>query len=340
MKYSAFMSWSDRAEKALQATLRGARSARAVVGPKRLMTITVAGSDLLVQWLPVGWPREVEEAVRANPRPDIVIAPSMSAGARRVAKEMGVGWIDETGAARVSIADPHIDIDKDGTPRLPVDTKVGWRRSTLAACEVILAEVAAPTVSAVVAATGMSMGSVAQALKFLEQDGHLEKTVERGPDAARRVADRDILLDAYATAAARLRYSTSIEIGVLWRDPIAALTRAGHLWTSAGIGWAATSALSASVLAPFMTEISPMEVYVSGRTPSDLSHAALVAGLAPMPGGRLILRPFPTPARDRVSYEVTPGVRSVLWPRVFADLRETGVRGDDAAEHLREEMAR
>ena len=83
-----------------------------------------------------------------------------------------------------------------------------------------------------------------------------------------------------------------------------------------------------------------MEVYVSGRTPSDLNRAALVAGLAAMPGGRLILRPFPTPAGDRVSYEVTPGLRSVLWPRVFADLRVAGVLGDDAAEHLREEMTR
>ena len=91
---------------------------------------------------------------------------------------------------------------------------MGWRRSTLAVCEVILADVAAPTVSSVVAVTEMSLGSVAQALKFLEQDGHLEKSVDRGPDAARRVVDRDMLLDAYAMAAARLRYPTSIETGV------------------------------------------------------------------------------------------------------------------------------
>jgi hypothetical protein len=334
------MSWADRAERAVQATLHGAQRARTADGPKRTMTFSVAGADLVVQWLPVGWPREVDEAARADPRPDIVIAPAMSPGARRVAEKAGMGWIDETGAANIYIADPHIDVARDGSPRLPLDTKVGWRRSTLGVCEAILADQVAPTVSSVVAATEMSWGSVAQALKFLDESGHLEKTADRGPDAARRIVDRDTLLDAYATAASRLRYPTLIEVGVLWRDPIDALRQVGELWESARVKWAATGAISAAVLAPFMTEIAPMEIYVTGRTPADLHRVAQVAGLAAMSGGRLILRPFPTPAGGRLSYEVTPGVRSVLWPRAFADLRIAGVRGDDAAEHLREEMTR
>jgi len=32
------------------------------------------------------------------------------------------------------------------------------------------------------------------------------------------------------------------------------------------------------------------------------------------------------------------GIRVVPWPRVYADLRLVGVRGEDAAEHLREVM--
>jgi hypothetical protein len=30
----------------------------------------------------------------------------------------------------------------------------------------------------------------------------------------------------------------------------------------------------------------------------------------------------------------------VPWPRVYADLRTVGVRGEDVAEHLRQEMQR
>jgi hypothetical protein len=57
-----------------------------------------------------------------------------------------------------------------------------------------------------------------------------------------------------------------------------------------------------------------------------------------MEGGRLLLRPFPTPAGDKLTTSDKDDFRSMLWPRVYADLRMTGVRGEDAADHLREEM--
>jgi len=338
VKYASSMTWQSRTESALQSVLPGPLRVSAIKGPARDLDVMIAGAKLRVRWLPVGWPREVEDAARTDPRPDIVIAPKMSPGAQKAAKDKGIGWIDETGAARIVIADPLIVIEKDGDPREPLNTKVGWRRSTLAVCEAILAEIADPTVNSVVSATGISIGSAAAALKFLEQDGHLEGSVARGPDAARRIADRDLLLDAYSTAAARLRIPTSIEVGVLWRDPIPNLIAVGSSWNAAGFEWAMTSALSASLLAPFMTEVAPMEVYVTGRTPTDLHRAAQAVGLSAIVGGRLILRPFPTPAGARVSFEIAPGASSALWPRAFADLRVAGVRGDDAAEHLREVM--
>lgn len=37
--------------------------------------------------------------------------------------------------------------------------------------------------------------------------------------------------------------------------------------------------------------------------------------------------------------EIGPGVVSVLWPRAYADLRVSGVRGEDAAGHLHEVMS-
>lgn len=152
----------------------------------------------------------------------------------------------------------------------------------------------------------IATGSAQDALKFLERDGHLASDAARGPDAVRRIVDPDALLDAYA----------------------------------AGIDWAATSALSASVLAPFQTEIMPMEVYVPARGWSDLRRAAAVAGLKEIDGGRLLLRPYPTPASSTLTDQYPSGFRTMLWPRVYADLRTTGVRGEDAAEHLREEMGK
>jgi hypothetical protein len=117
------------------------------------------------------------------------------------------------------------------------------------------------------------------------------------------------------------------------------VTETGRSWDEVGIGWAVTSALSAAAWAPVMTEVTPMEVYVAGKTPGDLRRVLFAAGLREIEGGRLQLRPFPTPAGTRVTTEIRPGLRSVLWPRAYADLRTAGVRGEDAAEHLREEMS-
>lgn len=336
------MPWDERAVNALEGAFRSALRARRIDGPHRDMIVALDGTEFLVRWLTNGWPRQVSEALHATPRPDILAAPAMSPGARKAAHDAGVGWVDESGAADIHYRNMStgttVVIETKGNPSVPLDTRLGWRRATLAVCEALLADAAAPTVSSVVEATGLSMGSSAQALKFLEKGGHLSSDTARGPRSARLIVDRDALLDAYAEAAARLRPPISIHTGVLWRDPIAGLARTGRLWESAGIEWAATSALSASLLAPLQTEIAPMEVYLPGRSRSDLHLGAIAANLQEIEGGRLILRPFPTPAGARLTTRDTAGFRSMLWPRVYADLRTVGVRGEDAAEHLREVM--
>jgi hypothetical protein len=223
---------------------------------------------------------------------------------------------------------------------MALDARVGWRPATLAVCEALLAGNVTPTVSSVVKATGISTGSVSTALKFLEHDGHLVSGAARGPGSGRRIVSRDDLLNAYAVAAERFRSPISVQVGVLWRDPIVGTIELGQEWRKHDIDWAATSALSASVLAPAQTAIAPMEIYVPGRTPSDLRRVAMVGGLKEIDGGRLLLRPFPTPAGAALTKQDPNGFRSMLWPRVYADLRTTGVRGEDAAEHLREEMTK
>lgn len=328
---------SDRAVRAFEAVLPPGTRVKVTAGDGRDASVSVAGRRLRLRWLPVGWPRQLAEALKIKPRPDVVAAHQLSPGARALADRERVGWVDESGAAEISVG--TILISRTGSPPVPLDSKVGWRPATLAVCEVVLTGYLA-TVSAVVAETGLATSTVATALKFLAAQGFLSGDADRGPQSRRHVVDRDGLLDAYAAAAERLRSPVSLRVGVLWRDPLAGVVEAGRFWDEADIGWAVTSALSAAVWAPIMTEVTPMEVYVAGKTPGDLRRALFAAGLKEIEGGRLRLRPFPTPAGTRVTTEIRHGLRSVLWPRAYADLRTAGVRGEDAAEHLREEMSR
>ena len=335
-KYHVRMSY-DRAAQAFEAVLPPDTRVIVIAGDGRDTIVSVAGRKLRLRWLPVGWPRQVAEALRIDPRPDVVAAHQLSPGARALAGRERVGWVDESGAAEVSTG--TILISRTGSPMVRLDSKVGWRPATLAVCEVVLTGRLA-TVSAVVDGTGLAASTVATALKFLAAQGFLTGDADRGPQSGRHVVDRDGLLDAYAAAAERLRSPVSIRAGVLWRDPLADMAEVGRLWDEADIGWAVTSALSAAVWAPVLTEVVPMEVYVVGKTPGDLRRALFAVGLKEIDGGRLQLRPFPTPAGARVTTELGFGLHSVLWPRAYADLRTAGVRGEDAAENLREEILR
>lgn len=337
---------THRAVNALREVYRGALRARPAKGRSRDVIVKLDDVEFRVRWLPVGWPQQVAEAMGDDPRPDILVAPAMSPGARKAARDAGVGWVDESGAAfihyRNASTKTTIRIEKEGIPPMPLDSRVGWRPATLAVCEALLADVAVPTVSSVVEAAGISTGSAAEALKFLERSGHLRSAEARGPGSGRQIEDRNELLDAYAIAASdpKMRSPIALRVGVLWRHPVADAIDFGQIMARNGISWAATGALSARVLAPLQTEISPMEIYVQGKAPSDLGRIAYAAGLEQIDGGRLVLRPFPTPAGDKLTKEDADGFRSMLWPRVYADLRTTGVRGEDAAEHLRQEMTK
>ncbi|MGH3368850.1 MAG: hypothetical protein ACRDPR_02515, partial [Nocardioidaceae bacterium] len=117
------------------------------------------------------------------------------------------------------------------------------------------------------------------------------------------------------------------------------LTSLGKGWDAEGVTWAATGAAAASVLGPYLSEVAGLDVLVDAPTPATLDSLAERSGLRPIEGGRILLRPFPTPVTRRLC-ETHSGLRVAPWPRVYADLRITGVRGEEAAEHLREMVER
>lgn len=303
----------------------------------RDVEVVIGGSTLRVRRLDRGWPRQVREALRLAPRPDVLVAPMMSPGARAVAAEAGVGWADEGGGAEIAVG--SIVVSRSGVVDREAPDPVRWTAGVQAVVEALLVGTRA-TVSAAVDRTGLSTGTATKALKLLTAEGWLAADAERGRGSARRVVDPDRLLDAYAEHVAAQRPGVAVRLGVVWRDPVTEVVRLGEAWTATGTNWAATGALAAAVLAPAQTQVSPWEIYVAGRTVADLVAAARTVGLAPLEGGRLRLRPFPSPGTAALSAPVGGGMVCVPWPRAYADLRTLGVRGEDVAEVLREEMAR
>lgn len=269
-----------------------------------------------------------------NSHPDVVVARVMSLAAREALSAAGIGWVDETGAAEVVRG--SLIVSRDGrVPRSPHKPS-GWTPAVLAVAEALLCG-GRGTVDDMQEITALSAGSATNALRTLTDLGFLHAEARRGPNAARRIVDPDRLLDAYAAAAAALTPRVSITVGVTWRDPAAGLADIGRRWDRAGISWATTGAVAGLVLAPYLTTVTTGEVYVDGKTVARLEWVAAQAGLRLIEGGRLTLRPFPTVAAERLT-TIKNRLRLVPWPRAYADLRVVGVRGEEAAEHLREAM--
>lgn len=326
---------SRRAETAVAAVLPPSIRIRRRRQNGHSIDLEVNGDPLRVMWLGEGGLRQARELIdRQKDRPDVAAARRMSLAARELLSAARIGWVDETGAAE--IARGSLIISKDGRVPESLRRPPHWTPAVLAIAEALLCG-GRGTVGDMQEVTALSAGSATNALRTLTDLGLLHADVRRGPNSARRIADPDRLLDEYAAAAAALRPAVSVSVGVTWRDPVAGLASTGRQWDRAGMPWAATGAVAGSVLAPSLTTLTSSEVYVEGKTSASLERVAARSGLRPIKGGRLVLRPFPTVTTGRLA-AVKDGLRLVPWPRAYADLRVVGVRGEEAAEHLRETM--
>ncbi len=260
----------------------------------------------------------------------VVVARLMSPGARSAASSAGVGWVDETGAAE--IASGSLLISRTGRAPSREPDSLRWTQSVFAAAESLLCGTDA-TVESVVESTGLSMGASAKALRTLEKLDLLEADAARGRLSGRRVKDPRALLDAFSRSAASSSSDIRVEVGVSWQDAVDGLAGIGRAWDAAGTDWAASGQVAASVLAPLVTSVRSALVYIDAGTRPALETVAREVGLTPVEGGRLVLAPIPTVTTIPHSRTVA-GVRVAPWPRVFADLQISGVRGEEAAEHL------
>lgn len=323
----------QRAEAAVVAVLPHAVQLRRGRASDRSVDLTVNGAGVNVKWLGEGGLRQARELIADRKNcPDVAVARRMSPGAREALSTAGIGWVDETGAAEI-ILDSMI-ISKSGRPPDVVDKPAHWTASALAATEALFCGKLA-TVDAIQKATGLSVGSATNALHTLADLGLLSSDAPRGRNSARQITNPERLLDEYATAAASMMSTVRLTAGAVWRDLEEGLKKIDRSWKSMKMAWAATGPLAASVLAPYLTRVSVTEVYVDAATIPELESVAERAGLKPIEGGRVILRPFPTVATRNLAGE-KDGVKHAPWPRVYADLRVAGVRGEEAAEHLRD----
>ncbi len=322
---------ASRVEEAIRAVLPSFVSLRTISAEGTDVRLVLNGQPLSALWVREGWLPAIRQVLSAEtPLPDVVVARTMGPASRFALSEAGVGWVDETGAAEVVVG--PVVVSRSGVPNKKRAPR--WTRSVLAVAEAVLCGSKA-TVAGMADVTGLSTGTCASALRTLTDSGLLGASSARGRGSARHVIDTDTFLAAYVEEAAVLSRPQSVQVGVTWQDAVEGLATCGRTWDVQGTAWAASGPVAAAVMAPLLTSVRSAIVYVEADTAPKLEAVAAQVGLQPIEGGRLTLAPFPTTTTRTLSTSLD-GIRVAPWPRVFVDLGRSGVRGEEAAEHLRE----
>jgi hypothetical protein len=290
-------------------------------------------------WAGQGWPADVERLYYLAPEIDVVVAANLSKGARTWLTDQGLGFVDEHGNAEIIRRSGLVISREPLRVTIRRETSDRWNRSTLTAAEAALSGVA-PTVESIERATGMSRQSTAAALSRLERLGHLERpTAQRGPTSGRNIADMSTFLDAYAAAAGELRSKQPVVlVHRLWKDPLETLhSEIASMLNKEKTRWAVTGVAASVMLAPYLSDVTTLELYVDAESMSNsLELATLLGGRIVDKGHRIEIRELPTTMSSRGP--VIDGVQIALPVRVYADLVASGGRFADAAEHLRESL--
>ncbi len=290
-----------------------------------------------VGWASEGWPADVERLVSLVPDVEVVAAARLSEGAREWLTRRGLGWVDEAGRADIRRKSGLVIVREPTDVRSRREQSTSWTRSMLAVAEAALSGYE-PTVEGIERATGLSRNATTSALNRLETLGLLHRPGGyRGPKSGRRVIDPDAFLDAYATAAEELRAKQpTVLIHRLWSSPLAALrSEIAPALTPAHDPWAVTGPAASMLLAPYLSDVTTLDLYVGAELFAEPSRlASVLGGSVVARGHRIEVRQLPT-AVSAIG-PVVDGIHIALPVRVYADLVATGGRAEEAAHHLKE----
>ncbi len=339
-----------KAEKRLQSILSSAFDGVSVV----LAPANDPGADFIVRlrdgaeisiqvkWVGEGWPDDVRRVIAGIPRPRpenlVVLARRLSPGAIEWLREQAVNWADEAGQARI-IGPEGIILIRE--PRLPALQRSGfhWSPSALGIAELLIARTDKPLrIPELADASGWSVPQTATVLQGFDGQGWTEKRgPARGRGAHRSLVNPDGLLAAFAVAngerqrVTRLAHrATQDPLGLFETDLRPALDR--H------VDWALSGWAGLELVAPLMTAVPSLHVYVSEDDfAGPLSASIAEGGLREVSEGARVTfwRGDPRMLRLRGRYQGAPVVSP---PRLYADLSSFGARGQDAADHVKREL--
>jgi hypothetical protein len=319
----------------------GPRSVRATVAVGR------AKHALELCWVGRGWPADMEQVLRDIPSPWprqlVLVGQRFSPGAIELLVEQDANWVDETGVARIATANGLLVLRDRSEDAAGPASAVGfrWSASSIEIAELLLARPPEGVFSAgqLAKQSGWSHPQTTKLLRQFSARGWVEKAGgSRGVGSGWLLADSAGLLDAWTQHLVTHPPETVLAHRVL-RDPMQFVRTDLARALDPRMEWALSGWAGLELAAPFVTTVPVLHVAVDKNALLDsrLRDALRTARLREVDEGARIefraLSPFVLSlAMKRHDLPV------VSAPRLYADLRALGGRGEEAADHVLQEL--
>lgn len=269
--------------------------------------------------------------------PMLLIAGETTSDARQILTDHGIGFVDGLQNAHIALPGLMFHIEgrktRGGSAPRPVPPTRLKGKAGLAAQALLLQPDRVWTVRDLADEAGIATGLAHRVLARLEKEG-IAAAEGSGPQRVRHVVNPTALLDLWAEEQIdRPRRTLAF---LLAQTPQQLVERLGENLDRAGIDYALTGAAGASLLAPFVTAIPVTELWVA---PTAATEELLQGGRAdPVTEGQNVVF---LQAKDDAPLAFRERVKEIWIAnrfRLYADLRRDPRRGQEQADHLRQEV--
>lgn len=313
-----------------------------------IMTISISGQEmeLVIEFKQDTYPRDTRDAVwllkhyldlfpTAGNRVPILVARSVSEGARGILQNAEVGYYDLGGSLFLPAPGAYFLID-----RPPLKAGQRAKGSIFQGQKArVLQEVIGDAgqwlgVKSLAEQTEVSPATVSETLTEMERRDWLE-TEGAGPTKVRRLIDRGAVLDEWARQIATQKPPKLHRFYVRSDDHDALARRLDEACREVGAAYAVTAEAAAQAYAPYLTSLSQVKCRIEPGRVHDRALAALDA--RPVTEG-WNLGVIETRARGDVTVgERLAGIAVAPPVQVYLDLLQGSGRAKEMAEHLRSE---
>lgn len=275
----------------------------------------------------------------AGTRPDtplLLIADETTAEARQILKDHGVAVVDGLGNAHIELPGLLFHLEGRQPFRRPAVQAPPMRlsgKAGVAAQALLLHQDRAWQVQDLAREAKISAGLAHRVLARLEKEGVIA-TEGVGPNRVRRVRVPTALLDLWVEES--VERPTVTLAHMLAQAPQQLVKELGRRLGGSGIEYALTGAAGANLIAPFVTAIPVVDVWVAAEAaPERLCDAARADRVTDGQNVVFLQAKGDTPLVFRKEIK---GLWLANHLRLYADLRRDPRRGREQADHLRREV--